>query len=118
MAASPQRSLQRSWDTGILVLSAAVIAASALLSPTDEAVYLLGIRLPEICTFRRLTGMSCPGCGLTRSFTYLGHLDIGSAFRMHLLGPVMYVIVAAQVPLRIRSLWRMRQEGLQSGPTA
>jgi len=113
MAAGPP-SLQRAWDIGVLVTCAAVVAMSVLLSPTDEAVYLLGVRIPELCTLRRITGLSCPGCGLTRSFTFMGHLDVVAAFQMHALGPLLYALTAAQVPLRVWSLWRSRQQGLQS----
>ena len=106
--------LQQAWDLGVLVLCAAVIAASILLSPSDGAVSLFGVPIPELCTFRRLTGIGCPGCGLTRSFTYMGNLDVRSAFRMHLLGPPLYTFVLAQPPLRLLRLWRARQERLQS----
>ena len=106
--------LQRAWDSGVLLLCSLVIAASILLTPTDEVVSLFGIDIPELCTLRRLTGMSCPGCGLTRSFTYMGHLDVLSAFRMHRLGPLLYTFVLVQPPLRLIRLWRARQERLQS----
>ncbi|MFT4977556.1 MAG: hypothetical protein ACI8S6_003461 [Myxococcota bacterium] len=108
------QALQRAWDIGVGLLCLAVIVASIWLSPTDEAVYVFGVQLPELCTFRRLTGMSCPGCGLTRSFTYMGHLDLSAALKMHLLGPPLYIVVALQPLLRARSLWRARQERLQS----
>ena len=97
--------MERSFHAMLLALSVAVLLASMLLSPTDEVVYLLGFPIPELCTVRRLTGLRCPGCGLTRSFTYMGHGEIAAAFRMHLLGPVLYGLVVAQLPLR---LWRLR----------
>jgi hypothetical protein len=43
---------------------------------------------------------------MTRSFTYMGHLDPGTAFRMHMLGPVLWVAVAVQIPWRIVKLLR------------
>ena len=100
--------LDVAWDWSVLVVSALVIAASVVLSPTSEAVSLFGVRIPELCTIRRLTGLSCPGCGLTRSFTFMGHGQIVQAFQMHLLGPVLYLAVLAQLPLRVRSRWRGR----------
>lgn len=39
------------------------------------------------CSFKHLTGVSCPGCGLTRSFHAGANLNIAQAFAFHLLGP-------------------------------
>ncbi|MEL6346456.1 MAG: DUF2752 domain-containing protein [Myxococcota bacterium] len=90
----------RLYHSTIFVVCAVVVLASIVLSPTAEAVSLFGFRIPELCTFRRVFGMSCPGCGLTRSFTFMGHGQILEAFRMHALGPIFYVFVAGQLPLR------------------
>lgn len=35
---------------------------------------------PVICPFRRLTGLPCASCGLTRAATALVHLDWANAF--------------------------------------
>ena len=43
---------------------------------------------PVICPFRRLTGLPCPGCGLTRSWVYLAHGRWGDAFAAHPFGLV------------------------------
>ena len=39
------------------------------------------------CSFKHLTGVSCPGCGLTRSFHAGANLNVVKAFAFHLLGP-------------------------------
>jgi len=44
------------------------------------------------CRFHELTGLSCPTCGMSRSLYELVHLHIAQSFRMHLLGPVLYLI--------------------------
>lgn len=38
------------------------------------------------CSFRRLTGIPCPGCGLTRVATRLAHLDFYGAWIVNPLG--------------------------------
>ena len=43
------------------------------------------------CAFKHLTGLSCPGCGLTRSFHAFTNFQIGKAFTFHLIGPVILV---------------------------
>jgi hypothetical protein len=44
-------------------------------------------RLPSACSFRRLTGMPCPGCGLTRSWVLTAHGHFRSAVDRHPFGP-------------------------------
>ena len=46
-------------------------------------VYLIWVLLTDIripCIFYELTGLSCPGCGITRMFSSLALLDFSSAF--------------------------------------
>lgn len=49
-------------------------------------------RMPavEICHFRRLTGLDCPGCGLTRSFTCITHGRFEEAMAFHPFGFVFW----------------------------
>lgn len=42
------------------------------------------------CYFHRITGFSCPTCGLTRSFQAVSHLHFQEAFQSHIMGPVIY----------------------------
>jgi hypothetical protein len=97
---------QRVWDLSLLAAAAFVVAMSVMLTPDPIHLSLFGWQLPPLCLFKALTGHDCPGCGLTRSFTYMGHLDPIAAFRMHMLGPVLYLGVAAQIPWRISKLLR------------
>lgn len=86
----------------------AILVASVLLTPSTEAVFLFGWEVPPLCIFSNLFGVECFGCGLTRSFTYVGHGDIHGALELHTLGPLLYVVVMAQVPLRAWRLWNTR----------
>ena len=92
----------------LLLVCAGIVAASMILSPTDAVVSLGGFEIPELCMWRRMTGLGCPGCGMTRSFTYMGHGQLVDAFRLHRLGPILYIVVAAQIPLRSYRLWLLR----------
>ena len=63
------------------------------------AIFATSIFLPaspfyevRVCLFYHLTGFSCPGCGLGRSFCALSHGDVGGAFSAHWLGPLIYVL--------------------------
>ena len=90
----------------ILALASLVVLASLLLEPGQDGVSLLGRELPSSCTLKRLTGWGCPGCGLTRSFAYMAHLQVREAWEMHLLGPAGWLAVAVQVPYRGWRIWR------------
>lgn len=94
------------FDLFVLSMAAAVVLASVLLDTNTEVVTFFGWELPPLCTWRRLTGMECLGCGLTRSFVFMGHLKLMDAFHLHLFGPVLYVFVTAQVPYRLLQLTR------------
>ncbi len=95
----------------VLAISAVVLVLAATMTPSDAAVTVFGWEVPVVCGFRRLTGHPCPGCGLTRSFTYLAHGHLADAFRINALGPFVFAFVAAQVPLQARRLWLLRRRG-------
>lgn len=46
-----------------------------------------------LCVFRRITGLPCPSCGMTRAYLALFSGDIGKAFFMHPLFPLIPVII-------------------------
>jgi hypothetical protein len=45
-----------------------------------------------LCGFKVLTGLPCPGCGLTHSFCAIGQGDLRSAFIFNAIGPPLYFI--------------------------
>jgi hypothetical protein len=110
--ALPPRLLRsrRELHVVFLVLSLAVLAVAALLSvrgPTEVDLPLVGQSLPVLCHWKRLTGIDCPGCGMTRCFVALAHGDFASAWRFNPAGILLFILVAAQVPYRSLQLWRL-----------
>jgi hypothetical protein len=59
------------------------------------------------CAFHRLTGLNCPGCGMTRALYALLHGDIRTAGRDNAL------LMAALAGLALRGVWlaRARRRG-------
>jgi len=95
-----------------LALGFLVVAASFLLEIRDhEHVALPGtdVTLPGTCTFRELTGMPCPGCGLTRSFISVVHGRCADAWEYNPAGFLFFAIVVFQIPYRIYQLVRIRR---------
>jgi hypothetical protein len=100
---------QITGDQVFLGLSAAIVLASLLLSADEAAVQVFGWTVPPLCLWKNLLGLDCPGCGLTRSFVMMGHGAFAAAFERHALGPFLFAVVVAQLPLRALSLWRARR---------
>ena len=52
---------------------------------------------PVVCPFRLLTGLPCPGCGLTRSWVYLAHGQWRDSFLANPFGIVLVALLVALV---------------------
>jgi hypothetical protein len=81
----------RSWITALLgdrhVRLCAVIALVVILMPPE------GIAGLDMCWWKRMTGLPCPGCGLTRSGSNLARGDLARATSYHALGPVLMPVI-------------------------
>jgi Protein of unknown function (DUF2752) len=65
----------------------AVFAASLLWRPSDNGIIL--------CPFRALTGYPCPGCGMTRAFSAIGHGELWRAVRYNPFSPLLFLAALA-----------------------
>jgi Protein of unknown function (DUF2752) len=60
---------------------AAILVAAAVVLPRDV------LRdAPVVCPFRRVTGLPCPSCGLTRSWKAAADLRVADSLAYHPLG--------------------------------
>ena len=94
-----------------LIVSILILLGSLVLRVTDDrqAVTFLGTTLPETCTFKRILGFGCPGCGLTRSFVFLSRGQLLAALSLNPAGLVLYFCVVVQIPYRLLQLHRIRR---------
>ncbi|MGC2237568.1 MAG: DUF2752 domain-containing protein [Pyrinomonadaceae bacterium] len=85
--------MKKASNIGRILAAAAVFAGSA-------AVFLVAYFNPvtagffPVCPLYSMTGLHCPGCGLTRGFHALFHGDILSALHFNAFVPVYFLLFA------------------------
>lgn len=109
----------------MLGMALAIIVLAAVLRVGGEehvVVPLLGQPLPAVCSLKRLSGLDCPGCGLTRSLISLAHGNVAQAWHFNPAGLAVAVVVVIQIPYRLwqlgrwkRGLPELRWRGLTNG---
>jgi len=88
---------RRLSDLAIFLLCLGILAGCLIMTPpeNDSPFLRIGnIQLPGMCTFRSVTGIPCPGCGLFRSMVTAVHGNIAKSWEFHRLGflTILYVI--------------------------
>lgn len=56
------------------------------------------------CIFKKLFNISCPGCGLTRSFRSILKFDIISSFKYNIFGPILFIIIIIGIIFLIKDI--------------
>ncbi len=96
----------------LLCLASTILIMSAVFSVSGETqvdLPWIGQALPGMCQMKNVTGLDCPGCGLTRCFISLAHGDVSRAWHFNPAGIMVFLLVAAQVPYRAMQIWRLRR---------
>ncbi|MEK6301462.1 MAG: DUF2752 domain-containing protein [Acidobacteriota bacterium] len=69
-----------------LVVLASIVFKPHAVGPYDDYF--------TVCGFKNMTGLPCPGCGLTHSFCSLGKGDLLGAVAFNALGPLLFLGLA------------------------
>ncbi len=80
----------------VMALCFAMIVTAIALEPQSGGLSLAGRSLPELCSFKRVTGIPCPGCGLSRSWVAALRGDLGASIAFHPLGWLVLLYAGAQ----------------------
>jgi hypothetical protein len=83
---------ERAGTAAVAVAGAAALVASRAVSPARIETG------PVVCPFRLVTGLPCPGCGLTRAWVYIAHGDFGAALHAN---PFGYVTMGAAIAIMV-----------------
>lgn len=70
----------------------------------------LAFKGPPLCVFKNVTGVPCPGCGLTRATCSLLHGEVATSLRMHQLAlPVLAylgILWLGKVAVHLGAAWK------------
>jgi hypothetical protein len=88
---------ERFLATGFAALGIAVFSIAAILNPYDAEGRPLShgthrqLGLPP-CLMNQVTGLACPSCGMTTSFSLLMHGDISAAWHANWAGAIVALL--------------------------
>jgi len=92
----------------ILAVCSVILGGGLILTPPQNGnpnVHIGSIPLPGICTFRSVTGIPCPGCGLLRSMVSGIHGHVAESLEYHRLGLLTLLYVGLQFLFRLGILF-------------
>jgi len=107
------------WVRGTLLFIVggliAVFTIAVLLNPynADGTAKTMGTHTgPPLyladCTFKVVTGVPCPACGMTTSFSLLMHGDLSNSLRANWVGTGLAIVCLAVIPWGLISAWLKR----------
>jgi hypothetical protein len=73
---------------------------------------------PSLCPFKLMTGLPCPGCGMTRSVVALLHGDITTSTYYHPLGAPLVLAALALAIVDAVFWWRDARSGDVARPAS
>lgn len=95
---------------GFLAAATIILTMSFVMRAEGEtSVYLPGtfIPMPESCSAKRLFGLDCPGCGLTRAFISISSGQLARAWHFNPASFLLYPFVVIQIPWNVFQISRI-----------
>lgn len=104
--------VDRRVQKGLVALCGGSVGAAFVLAGLGGGHAVAG---PVICPLRLLTGVPCPACGLTTSFTEMAGGNLGAAWAAAPIGPLLFVVTVAVACVAAVLLVRRRRLVLTLG---
>ncbi len=82
---------------GIIIPCLAIILASFFITPYDLEERRGGAKFVPVCLFKKITGIPCPSCGMSRAFCSISRGRLWDAFHYNILSIALYPAVLAGV---------------------
>jgi len=85
-----------------------IVIASGILFYCFQINLITDITGFALCPFHTITGIPCPGCGMSRAFILLGQFRIREALEMNifslfLLGLMLFYLIKGRIPLWMKN---------------
>ncbi len=93
------------WAALLVAIVVVMVAAASLEPSPDGHGTHTQLGLPP-CGVLLLTGLRCPGCGLTTAFSHMARFELLDAFVANPLGVVLFIVLVALAPVSVLAISR------------
>ncbi len=83
----------------VLLLCAGALCLAAVMDPAksdSKMTSVAGFPIPPICGMKNMTGLPCPGCGLTRSWVAAAHGNLKMSLQFNRMGWLLMLYTGLQ----------------------
>ncbi len=88
----------------LVIIALTVISSSGVFFYLFEIDFIQHLPTRSLCLFHAITGLECPGCGMTRAMISLGQLKLGAAMGYNLFSiPLLILMILYLWPGRFPS---------------
>ena len=84
-------SMKRKWQGIVIAILTIIVPYLIMLSDSHIETS------QSLCPFKLLTGLPCPGCGITKSIIFLYKGDIIKSLTYHIFGPLVILFCVVSV---------------------
>jgi hypothetical protein len=104
--AIPARLARDDWSRHVAARLGASILTTAALVAAPDVLPALARWTDAACLFRGLTGLPCPGCGITTSLLALARGDVGASWSANPAGFAVAILLIGQMGVALVSMRR------------